>query len=348
MERKLDFSAQTYRELYNKIVEIDRFKGKWEVIEQQQNRNLRHLRMVATVQSIGSSTRIEGSTMSDAEVETLLKNMKITELKTRDEQEVGGYYEVLNLILDDFQEIGLTASNILSLHNLLMKHSQKDERHRGKYKQLTNQVVATYPDGTQRTVFRTTEVHLVEKEMYEILEWTHAAFTAKEHHKLVIIGAFIYEFLSIHPFQDGNGRLSRLLASLLLLKNGYAWIQYISFEHEIENRKAEYYKVLMETQRNRPGENVTAWLQFFISCLNNIQRNLLQKLDQHKDPAQALSLREQRILFFIQNYPGSKSGEIAQKLDIALPTVKKTLKDLRTKNLVSKIGVGRATAYLFL
>ncbi len=348
MERKLDFSAQTYRELYNKIVEIDRFKGKWEVIEQQQNRNLRHLRMVATVQSIGSSTRIEGSTMSDAEVETLLKNMKITELKTRDEQEVGGYYEVLNLILDDFQEIGLTASNILSLHNLLMKHSQKDERHRGKYKQLTNQVVATYPDGTQRTVFRTTEVHLVEKEMYEILEWTHAAFTAKEHHKLVIIGAFIYEFLSIHPFQDGNGRLSRLLSTLLLLQNGYHFVQFVSFENLIESRKADYYRALMDGQKNRytEQERMDKWLYFFLDSLGELTYRLEQKYEQILKRGGYLSVRRQNILDFFGSKGTVQIADILTQFpDVPRSTVKADLAYLVREYYLQKTGVGRGTVY---
>jgi Fic family protein len=155
---------------------------------------------------------------------------------------------------------------------------------------------------------------------------------------------FVYEFLSIHPFQDGNGRLSRLLGSLLLLKNGYSWIQYISFEHEIENRKSEYYKILMHAQRNRPGENVTEWLTFFISCLINIQEQLMIKLNENKTE-KPISLREKRILFFIQNHAGCGSGEISKKLDIALPTVKKSLAELVIKEMITKEGQGKSTGY---
>ena len=155
---------------------------------------------------------------------------------------------------------------------------------------------------------------------------------------------FVYEFLSIHPFQDGNGRLSRLLGSLLLLKNGYSWIQYVSFEHEIENRKSEYYKILMQTQRNRPGENVTEWLTFFISCLINIQNQLLQKLEESRTDKPLLQ-REKSILFFIQNHTGCGSGEIAKKLDLALPTVKKSLGKMVLNGNIIKEGQGRSTGY---
>ena len=162
---------------------------------------------------------------------------------------------------------------------------------------------------------------------------------------LVKDALFVYEFLSIHPFQDGNGRLSRLLASLLLLKNGYSWIQYVSFEHEIENRKSEYYKVLMDAQKNRPGENVTKWLIFFTSCLNNIQSNLLLKLEENKKASEVLKPREQRINFYIQNHPACSSGDISSKLDIPLPTVKKSLIELLNKKAITKEGKGRATGY---
>jgi Fic family protein len=161
---------------------------------------------------------------------------------------------------------------------------------------------------------------------------------------LVKDALFVYEFLSIHPFQDGNGRLSRLLGSLLLLKNGYSWIQYVSFEHEIESRKAEYYKVLMQTQQSRPGENVTDWLTFFINCLINVQEQLLVKLKE-SSTKQPVSQREKRILFFIQNHAGCGSSDIAKKLDMALPTVKKSLTELVLKGIITKEGRGKSTGY---
>jgi Fic family protein len=177
--------------------------------------------------------------------------------------------------------------------------------------------------------------------MRQLFEWYHSD---KETITLIKAALFVYEFLSIHPFQDGNGRLSRMLGSLLLLKNGYSWIQYVSFEHEIESRKSEYYKVLMQTQRNRPGENVTDWLTFFISCLVNIQEQLLAKLEESKIE-QPLSQREKRISFFIQNHSGCGSGDIAKKLDMALPTVKKSLAELVIKGIITKEGRGKSTGY---
>ena len=348
MERKLDFSAQTNRLLYKRIAAIDYFKGKWEALEQQQNRNLRHLRMVATVQSIGSSTRIEGSTMSDAEVETLLKNIKITELKTRDEQEVGGYYDVLSLILDNFREIRLTESNILSLHNLLMKYSQKDEYHRGRYKKLTNQVVATYPDGMQKTVFRTTEIHLVQKEITELLEWEQSALEEEEYHPLLIIGAFIYEFLSIHPFQDGNGRLSRLLSTLLLLQNGYQFVQFVSFENLIESHKDDYYRALMEGQKDRYAdhERIDKWLFFFLDNLEELANRLEQKYEQILKRGGYLSSRRQEILDFLSAKGNVQIADVlAHFSKMSRSTMKADLSYLVREYYLEKTGIGRGTVY---
>ena len=173
MEDKLRFNVKTTQKLVTITARIDQYKGKWQQFEKKDNRYLKELRTLATIQSIGSSTRIEGATLSNEEVETLLRNMKVTKFRTRDEQEVGGYYDVLSMVLDQYIHIELSVSNIKALHNSLLKYSDKDQRHKGDYKQFTNKVVATYPDGHQRTIFNTTEPHLVDKQMAELVEWTN-------------------------------------------------------------------------------------------------------------------------------------------------------------------------------
>jgi Fic family protein len=155
---------------------------------------------------------------------------------------------------------------------------------------------------------------------------------------------FSYEFVSIHPFQDGNGRLSRLLATLLLLKNGYKWIQYVSFEHEIESRKSEYYSKLRHCQAQRPNEDITEWVNFFFSALLDIQEQLMKKLEV-KGVKAKLSPKEKLILTYIEGNPGSKSGEIASKLHIPNPTVKRILTKLLNENLIEKYGIGAGTNY---
>ena len=324
------------------ISQIDRFDASWATIEKKEGQSLKQLKSIATVRSVGASTRIEGSKMSDEEVNVLLQAIDITKLEDRDSQEVVGYFNTLDIISESFSNIEITESSIKNLHNILMKFSQKDEWHKGEYKQHSNAVEANFGDGTKQIIFETTEAGIAtENAMRNLIEWYKADNVT---HQLVKCAAFTYEFLSIHPFQDGNGRLSRLISSLLLLKNGYNWIQYVSFEHEIENRKAEYYRVLRNCQSQRPNENVSEWNSFYFDALKNIQEQLIQKLNFNNTSTQ-LSQREKLILTFIENNAGCKSGEISKKLAVPSPTVKRLLSELIEKKLIEKNGIGPSTNY---
>lgn len=328
--------------LINQLSVIDRFGGAWSAIERREGQTLLQLKSIATVRSVGASTRIEGSGMTDAEVEVLIRNLEHSKLEERDQQEVAGYFEALDLIGGSYRDIEITESNLKNLHKLLLKYSTKDDWHKGSYKQVSNEVEATNPDGSKYTIFKTTGPGLpTEEAMRRLLEWYKSD---TEAHPLVRVATFVYEFLSIHPFQDGNGRLSRLLGTLLLLRQGYSWIEYISFEHEIESRKSAYYRVLMNCQRQRPGEDIHDWVLFFLDCLASIQALLLKKLDtQHA--ASGMSPRERKVYQFIESHPGARSGEIAGKLGIPLPTVKRLLTDMAATGLLQRHGKGAGTNY---
>jgi Fic family protein len=328
--------------LINKLSEIDRFDANWTAIERKEGKSLKELKSIATVRSVGASNRIEGNKMSDEEVDVLLQKIDLTKLNDRDSQEVVGYFEVLDLISESFESIHITENHIKSLHNNLLKYSGKDEWHKGDYKLHSNAVEATFPDGTKQLIFQTTDAGFAtEDSMRNLVLWFDSE---KEVHLLIKIASFVYEFLSIHPFQDGNGRISRLISTLLLLKGGYKWIQYVSFEHEIESRKNEYYQVLRSCQAQRPNEEVTVWIHFFLNCLSNIQKQLLMKLQQSGLETQ-LSHKEKSIYTIIQNRPNIQSGEIAIKLAIPAPTVKRILSDLINKGLIEKQGSGRNISY---
>ena len=303
--------------LINLISEIDRFDANWTAVERKEGQSLKALKSIATVRSVGASNRIEGNKMSDEEVDVLLQKIDITKLTERDSQEVVGYFEVLDLITESYETINLTESHIKSLHNSLMKYSVKDEWHKGNYKVHSNAVEASFPDGTRQIIFQTTEAGIAtEDAIGQLLNWYNSE---TEVHPLIKVASFVYELLSVHPFQDGNGRLSRLISTLLLLKNGYKWIQYVSFEHEIENRKNEYYQVLKSCQTQRPNEDVSVWMEFFLSSLSNIQSQLMTKL--HKSGMESqLSPREKSIFAIIQSRPNIQSGKIAEKLGIPSPT----------------------------
>lgn len=328
--------------LINLISKIDRFDANWTAIERKEKQSLKELKTIATVRSVGASNRIEGNKMSDEEVDVLLQEIDITKLTDRDSQEVVGYFEVLDLISESYESIIVSENHIKSLHNSLMKYSAKDQWHKGNYKMHSNAVEATFPDGTKQIVFQTTEAGFATEEaMRQLIHWYNSE---SEVHTLIKVASFIYDFLSVHPFQDGNGRISRLLSTLLLLKNGYNWIQYVSFEHEIENRKNEYYQVLRSCQAQRPNEDVTEWILFFLNCLSNIQSQLIIKLQKSGLETQ-LSFKEKSIYTIIQNRPNIQSGEISDKLAIPAPTVKRILSELVKKELIEKQGNGRNVSY---
>lgn len=329
-------------QLISAISQIDRFDASWTSIERKEKQSLKELKSIATVRSVGASTRIEGSKLTDQEVDVLLKEIDVTKLEDRDSQEVVGYFEALDIISESYNDIQISTGDIKNLHNILMKYSAKDEWHKGEYKQHTNAVEAKYPDGSSQIIFQTAEPGFAtESAMDALIQWYKKEEAV---HPLVRCSIFAYEFLSIHPFQDGNGRLSRLIADLLLLKSGYKWIQYVSFEHEIEARKLEYYRVLRSCQAQRPNENISDWVNFFLDALKNIQEQLMQKLQIHQTDEQLLP-REKLIVGFIQNHPGCKSGEISKALGIARLTVVRTLSILLEKNLIEKHGTGSGTQY---
>jgi Fic family protein len=341
-DKVFTFTINLDWQLINLISQVDRFDASWSAIERREGQSLKQLKSIATVRSVGASTRIEGSRMSDEEVAVLLSEIDITKLEDRDSQEVVGYFETLDIIAESYNDIAITESELKNLHNILMKYSKKDEWHKGNYKQHSNAVEANYPDGTKQIIFQTTGAGFpTEDAMRALIAWYHQD---TQTHPLVKCALFAYEFLSIHPFQDGNGRLSRLLSTLLLLKAGYKWVQYVSFEHEIENRKAEYYRVLRSCQAQRPQENVSEWVNFFFDALRKIQGQLMQKLETKGTEGQ-LSPREKSIITFISNHPGCKSGDIANKLAIPSPTVKRILSDLLSKGMLEKHGVGPGTNY---
>jgi Fic family protein len=346
---KLNFDFNTNQRILQLISYIDGFKGKWYIVENKANRYLKELRKIATIESIGSSTRIEGASLTDKEVEELLNDIKITKLNSRDEQEVIGYYEVLELIYDNYADLYLSESYIKQLHQMLLKYSNKDERHRGTYKFLSNKVVATYPTGEQRTIFATTEPALVAGEMQELVEWTNEQFEQKSIHQLIVIASFIYDFLSIHPFQDGNGRLSRLLTTLCLLKKDYTFIQYISFENHIEKNKKTYYEALMNGQKNRgtDKECIDLWLIFFLESLKTLTEKLEQKYDVFKSKGGYLNDRQKLIKDFIKENQPIKVSDLAKQFsEIALSTLKKDLQYLRDEQVLTMIGKGKGTVYV--
>lgn len=350
MDKKLVFKPEIYLKIMKLLQVIDSFKGNWEAKELKESKHLKELKKIATIASIGSSTRIEGAELSNEEIEKLLQNLKITNLTTRDEQEVIGYYEALEIILDNYNNLELTERYVHQLHGILLKHSTKDQRHRGKYKTTSNRVVANYPGGEQKVIFNTTEPALTPKEMESLFAWIKERYKKEDIHPVIVVGAFVYEFLSIHPYKDGNGRLSRLLTTLFLIKQGYGFIQYVSLENIIEERKKEYYKVLMDGQKNRYKENeiIDAWMLFFLDCLVTLINRLKAKYETYSKLERELNDRQQALLKFIneQKKVQMKEVEIAFSNE-SRNTLKKDLAYLVKEGMILKTGERKGTRYHF-
>ena len=347
-EKKLSFSFEITQKILQRISYIDTFKGKWSHLDKSDSRYLKELRQIATIESIGSSTRIEGAMLTDKEVAELIKKVNINSFKSRDEEEVVGYYDVLDLILENAKEVELSENHIKQLHSILLKYSSKDNRHKGEYKSLSNKVVANYPDGSQRIIFNTTEPHLTVKEMSELMEWTNNQLVKKDIHPLIVIGHWVYEFLSIHPFQDGNGRLSRLITTLLLIQNEYDFAQYISLEHIIEQRKTDYYQALMNAQQFRYSEQeiVSDWMIFFLESIQILIERLEVKMNQNLEKTHYLNIRQKEILALFKIDKSLKISDIALKLTLySVNTLKKDIQYLLIEDYIQKMGLGKATVY---
>ena len=349
MLEKLQFDALTNQKVIRSIGWIDGFKGEWTAMEARENRYLKELRNIATIESIGSSTRIEGSTLTDKEVAELIGKIQVDELQSRERQEVIGYYDTLALILDHHIEMPLTEANILHLHNSLLKHATKDDQHRGQYKKLANKIVANYPGGVQKVIFHTTAPYLVPKEMQELIDWTNKNLDSPQLHPLMVIAVFVYEFLSIHPFQDGNGRLARLLTTLLLLRNNYGFIQYISFENQVESTKKDYYRALMEGQKDRARQEevIDQWVLYFLNSLETLTRKLAEKYRRYQSKGPYLNERQKKVLALIRKEEPLKVGDISRLLDqYSINTIKKDLQYMSREGLIERIGQGRGTIYI--
>lgn len=319
---------------------IEKFELIWTNHKGRESSSLNQLKTLATIQSIGSSTRIEGSKLSDNQIRTLIENIDITQIEDRDSQEVVGYFNVLDIITETPKELRITESTIKNLHNVLLKESTKDDWHRGAYKKHSNAVQANFPDGSTQIIFKTTEPgYATDDAMKLLVDWYNEE---NQVNSIIKTAVFIYEFLSIHPFQDGNGRLSRLLTTLLLLQEGYEWVEYVSFEHEIEKHKKKYYQALRNCQAQRPNEEITEWISFFLRSLNNLISKLTKKLEITKTE---LTAREKNVYIFISNNPESRISRIVESTEIPRATVKRILTKLIEEKMIEKTGKGAGTNY---
>jgi len=277
---------------------LDELKGRWQALGRLAPERLDALRRVATIESVGSSTRIEGAHLSDGEVDRLLSGLHWESFRSRDEEEVAGYAEAMELVFESYEAISLTVNHIKQLHGVLLAHSHKDQRHRGEYKTAANHVEAFGPDGASLgVIFATASPFDTPRLMEELVTWADAALAEGRHHPLLVVAAFVVRFLAIHPFQDGNGRLSRILTTLLLLRCGYLYVPFSSLERVVEENKQEYYRALRAAQSTvDEGEaRLGEWVLFFLRGLTAQKERLERKIAEERVLSPLPPLAEQLL-----------------------------------------------------
>ena len=341
-------TLQITSEILRLIARIDEFKGAWRALGRLAPERLSALRRVATIESIGSSTRIEGSRLTDREVERLLSNLAIQTFGTRDEQEVAGYAELMELVFSSWQDIPFNENHIKQLHQILLRHSEKDTRHRGQYKTHSNSVAAFDESGAQiGIVFETASPFDTPRLMAELVTWVNDERGQAALHPLLIIAIFVVVFLEIHPFQDGNGRLSRVLTNLLLLQAGYAYVPYSSLESVIELNKEAYYLALRQTQGSirTDAPNWQPWLVFFLRSLAEQVRRLEKKVEREKIVLAALPELSLQIVEFAREHGRVTIGNAITFTGVSRNTLKQHFRNLVAAGHLNQHGSGRGVWY---
>ena len=341
-------SLKITSEVLSLIAEIDEFKGAWQALSVLEPERLLALKKTATIESIGSSTRIEGSNLSDREVEALLGNLKIKSLKTRSEQEVAGYAELIELVFQSWESIRINENYIKQLHRDLLRYSKKDEYHRGKYKKTSNEVAMFDAKRKQLgVIFKTSSPFDTPRFMKESLMWFKETSESKSIHPLLSIAVFIVVFLQIHPFQDGNGRLSRILITLFLLRSGYAYVPYSSLESVVEQNKESYYLSLRKTQKTIQNKNPNwqPWVLFFLRMLQKQVKVLRKKVEYEKTVLSELPSLSVKILEFARKKGRVTIGDIIQTTGASRNTLKEHFRLLTKKEYLVKHGHGRGVWY---
>ncbi len=335
-------------EIVRLIAEIDEFKGRWQALGDLAPERLSALRRVATIESVGSSTRIEGVRLTDDEVETLLSRLELASFRSRDEQEVAGYAAVMERVFDSWQEIALTEGHLQQLHRDLLRESPQDEHHRGRYKTLANNVEAFDSAGRSLgIVFETATPFETPRRMEALVRWAASALEQGDHHPLLVIAVFVVRFLAIHPFQDGNGRLSRVLTMLLLLRAGYPYVPYSSLERIVEENKEAYYRALRRAQAtlDQGEENLSDWVAFLLRCLKLQKDRLAKKVEVEQALSRPMPPLAEEMLKLARQH-----GRLTLQAALAATganrnTLKSHLRRLVTEGRLTRHGRGRATWY---
>lgn len=349
--RKLVLDSNIIQKVIRNIGKIENFVGKWSSNVHERGEYLTECKYQTAIQNCASSLRISGTQakpLSDNDIKVLIETLTVNPLDNEKEQYLAGQWKAIQYLQENTPDV-LSEKTLCLLHNILFTHSKKDEPHRGIYKKVNNKIVATYQDGTQRTIFKTTPPAQVPQEMKTLIQWAQEEYARNDTHRLLIIAIFVYEFLAIHPFHDGNGRIARLLTGALLKDSGFSFVQYESLERIIEERRRESYLVLLRCQKKRDAqeESLGIWIEFFLDNLVEVIDRLENRLDRMSQNDVYLNKRQKDVLQMITHQGNVRVTDVVMHLEtVSLPTVKRDLKYLFDNGIIDRIGKGKGTTYV--
>ncbi len=336
------------------ISKIERFQGAFEATKFQRPALVESLKKSSIITSSGASTRIEGAMLADEQVKELVdKGCKITNISSRSEREVAGYVKALNYIYDNYEKIDVSEKTIREIHQLLTGELTEDQlpsKQRGAYKDVPNDVVEKDMQTGQiiKVWFKTTPPGpATDSAMSNLINEYNKLKSGDECHPLILISGFVVHFLAIHPFRDGNGRLSRLLTTLLLLRHEYIWAQYTSHEKVIEDNKENYYVCLRETQSTFQSDTTIygKWINFFLKVVS-IQAAFLNGKIIKDSPVTVMNDNEKSVYKIIETANECRISYILENTQMSRDGLKDLLKRLVKKGLIKQQGRGRGTTYL--
>ncbi|MCX6717023.1 MAG: Fic family protein [Candidatus Taylorbacteria bacterium] len=337
------------QDILARISKIDQFQGLWQGSLRLSPQILGRLKAFVVITSTGASTRIEGAKMTDEEIACFLRGLKENAPKGLDQEEVAGYADLIGRIFDSWKTMKLTEGWIQQFHSILLNFSEKDKTHKGKYKDGDNKVIMTNDKKQDVVLFNPTHSYLVKGEMLAAIEWTNGQLESRQIHPLLVIANFVFEFLAIHPFSDGNGRVSRALTNFLLLQAGYSYVPYVSLDEIIEQTKVDYYLALRATQKNHgtDHEDITPWVDYFLTALTE-QTERARKIMDEDQPEKLLSQKQKEIFELFNEGKEIGVAEVVTLLEgrIERETIKQALSRLVKLKLLERVGQGRGTRYV--